>query len=399
MIKMKKVVLSFMIVCLLLFIIPFTLAEYNETDSVCAIYFTGKGCSHCAKVNPIIDEMLEKYPNHVFIKYEVFENKENAPIIQSYADTYGFRPGVPVLIINSNTILQGDFPILKDVDAKLCSLESNPCALIDGSSVDYSELNISTLPGKPEILKGSDVIVGGGNATCESQELTFAKIISLAAVDAVNPCAIAVLVLLLISIMTYNPKKKSKVLLAGLAFCLSIFVMYLVYGLIIVKFFQLVQVLSGVRLWIYKILGVAAIVLGILNIRDFFNYRPGRAGTEMPLMLRPKMKKMMSRVTSPGGAFIVGLFVTLFLLPCTIGPYIIAGGILSTLEFLSTLPWLLLYNLIFILPMLIITFIVYGGLTSVEKVGGWKDKNIKWLHLIAGIIMALLGIAMVVGWV
>lgn len=231
------------------------------------------------------------------------------------------------------------------------------------------------------------------------EQLTIAKILSLAAVDAVNPCALAVLSLMLIAIITYNPKNKKNILLAGSAFIFSVFVMYLFYGMVIIKFFQVVQALTSVRLLLYKILGAAAIILGVLNIKDFFYYKPGSLGTEMPMKLRPKVKKVISGITSPRGAFIVGAFVTVFLLPCTIGPYVIAGGILSAYEILATLPWLLLYNFIFILPMAGITLLVYGGVSKVEDVSEWKDKNIKYLHLMAGTIITLLGAAMLMGWV
>jgi len=147
------------------------------------------------------------------------------------------------------------------------------------------------------------------------------------------------------------------------------------------------------------ILGAGAIVLGILNIKDFFRYKPGGLGTEMPMGLRPKVKKIISGITSPRGAFLVGAFVTVFLLPCTIGPYIIAGGILSALELIKTIPWLLIYNIIFVSPMVAITVIVYVGIANIENVSEWKDKNIRYLHLIAGAIILCLGIAMVFGWV
>jgi cytochrome c biogenesis protein CcdA len=117
----------------------------------------------------------------------------------------------------------------------------------------------------------------------------------------------------------------------------------------------------------------------------------------MPLFLRPKVKKIISKITSPKGAFLIGAFVTFFLLPCTIGPYVIAGGILSALELLKTFPWLLLYNLVFVLPMIVIVGLVYFGFRKVEDVSSWKEKNIKYLHLLAGIIITLLGIIMVLG--
>lgn len=228
-------------------------------------------------------------------------------------------------------------------------------------------------------------------------DISLPYILGLAAVDAVNPCALAVLTLMLIAIITYNPRNRRNVLLAGLAFTLSVFILYLFYGLVIVKFFQVAQAMTAVRLWLYKILGIVAIILGILNIKDFFRYKPGGIATEMPISIRPRVKKIISGITSPKGAFLVGAFVSIFLLPCTIGPYIIAGGILSAMDLLATLPWLLVYNFIFVLPMLVMTCVVYIGFRTVENVSGWKDKNIRYLHLIAGLIMLGLGIGMAAG--
>ena len=201
-----------------------------------------------------------------------------------------------------------------------------------------------------------------------SAELTLVKLVSLAAVDAVNPCALAVLTFLLIAILTHNPEKKRNVLLAGFAFSAAVFVTYLFYGVVIVKFFEIVQALTAVRLWLYKILGAGAIILGVLNVKDWLRHKPGGFATEMPLSFRPKVKKIISGITSPKGAFGVGVFVTIFLLPCTIGPYVIAGGILSMLGLIRAMPLLLFYNLIFISPMLAITLIVYAGFATVENV-------------------------------
>ena len=216
-------------------------------------------------------------------------------------------------------------------------------------------------------------------------------------VDAVNPCALAVLALMLIAILTYNPKERRNILLAGFAFIVAVFFMYLFYGLIIINFFKVVQALTATRLWLYKILGVCAIVLGLLNIKDFIKYKPGGLFTEMPLSLRPIVKKIIQGVTSPRGAFLVGLFVTLFLLPCTIGPYIIAGGILSSLELIKVIDLLLLYNFIFVLPMIGIVLVIWLGLRKISDVTQWKEKNIRYLHLTAGLIMSALGVAMTFG--
>ena len=228
-------------------------------------------------------------------------------------------------------------------------------------------------------------------------ELSIINIIWLATVDAVNPCAIAVLSLMLISIITYDPKNRKNILLSGFAFIVSVFFIYLLYGLVIIRFFQIVQGLTEIRLILYELLGVIAIIIGVLNIKDFIRYRPGGIMTEMPIKWRPKAKEIISNITSPKGAAAIGAFVTVFLLPCTMGPYLIAGGILSIMRIIQTLPWLLLYNFIFVLPMIVITLLVYTGISKVDDITGWKATNIRKLHFISGIIMIGIGFIMITG--
>lgn len=229
-------------------------------------------------------------------------------------------------------------------------------------------------------------------------DLSFITIISLAIVDAINPCAIAVMAMVLMALLLHDPTNKRRVLFGGLAFTAAVFILYFFYGLIMVQFFSRVIPETGLfSYYVFKGFGVFAILLGLLNIKDYLYYKPGGVATEMPMKMRPRVKMWIKRITSPAGAFVIGLIVTLFLLPCTIGPYIIASGKLSVLTFLATIPWLLIYNLIFILPMIAITLIIYFGVSSVEGVSGWKEKKIKNIHLIEGIILILLGVAMFSG--
>ena len=231
-------------------------------------------------------------------------------------------------------------------------------------------------------------------------ELSFVYILGLALVDAINPCALAVMTIVLMEMLLQDPTKRKNVLLGGLAFTLAVFILYFLYGAIIVQFFSyLIPETGNYANYIFRGFGVLAIFLGILNLKDFLNYKPGGLGTEMPMKLRPKVKTLIKKMTSPKGAFIVGLFVTLFLLPCTIGPYLIAAGKLSVLGFFQTIPWLLIYNLIFIIPMIIIVGIIYYGFSKVDEVSGWQERHIRTLHLISGILLFLVGLALLFGWI
>jgi len=388
------------IINLLFVILLFNLVGFIENKkvfarpqkTVCAVYFTGVGCSHCAKADPfVLERLLEKYPNLTIIEYEIYQHKENAPLLYEYNESYGSGLGIPLLIFGKDEFLIGDTPILKKASAFLEQKAVNPCPLIDGSSISLEDLDASSLPGEPKIWPESSVEKPGALGEKIKQELTLAKILSLAVADAVNPCALAVLTAMLLAILTYNPQKRRNILWAGLAFTASVFVMYFFYGLVIIRFFQLVQALTSVRLFLYKILGLAAIVLGLLNIKEFFL---GHSSCRVV----PKIGKLLSKITSPKGAFAIGAFVTVFLLPCTIGPYVIVGGILSAINLLKTVPWLLLYNLIFVLPMVGVTVITYFGFSTVENVSGWEEKNVKYLNLVAGLIIFGLGLVMLFGW-
>jgi cytochrome c biogenesis protein CcdA len=228
---------------------------------------------------------------------------------------------------------------------------------------------------------------------------TLIKITSLAAVDAINVCAFAVLTMVLTTILIQHPEKPKKVLTSGLAFIAAIFITYTFYAFVIVQFLSVLdQNLKQITPYMYKGLAMLAMVIGALNIKDFFMYKKGGIATEMPIWMRPKVKRIIQRITSPKGAFVIGILVTLFLLTCTVWPLFIAAGELAHLSLLGALPWFLYYNLIFVSPMLAIVFLVYLGFTRVQEVSGWKDKHVKLLHLIAGLLLFSIGVALLMGW-
>ncbi len=226
----------------------------------------------------------------------------------------------------------------------------------------------------------------------------FLKITGLALADSVNPCAIAVLVMILVSILIKNPNNRKKIIIAGGAFISSIFLAYLLYGTIIIQFFKIfAEFLRINSIYVYKGLAILAMLLGALNIKDYFYYKKGSFATEMPLFMRPKVKKIINGISSAKGVFIIGFIVTLFLLPCTMGPYIVASGLLAKMGLIKAIPLLIYYNIIFVLPMIIIVMLIYFGFKKVGEVSDWKERNIKKLHLIAGMLLFLTGFALLNG--
>ncbi|MFZ5365877.1 MAG: cytochrome c biogenesis CcdA family protein [Patescibacteria group bacterium] len=229
------------------------------------------------------------------------------------------------------------------------------------------------------------------NNTCQVcgpiERPSFWVISSAAFVDSINPCAIAVLLILLGALLATKEKKKAAA--TGLFFIFALYLAYFLLGLGLVSFLQL----SGLATLFHRLIGGLAILVGLLNLKDFFWYGGGGFVMEIPRSWRPTIQKLLKGVTSPFGAFLMGFVVTAFELPCTGGPYVFVLGLLSSnINWTKILPTLLYYNFIFVLPLLFITSLIYFGYSTVEKTTAWKDRNLRILHLIAGLIMLSLGI-------
>jgi len=329
-------------------------------------FFYSPGCPHCSAVSDFLDEIEDHYPVTIS-RINTIEHPEMFLQIQrEYGVPASEWSYVPKAFVGDYYCIGG----LQCTD----SIESEVQRILESGG--YSNTT--------------------GDVADDS--ISYVHIFGLAAVDAVNPCALAVLVILLTAILTRYPRQKHKALQAGLLFTASIFLCYFLMGLLIILGFKAITGITQLStIWFYKILGVIAIIIGTFNLKDYFRYGGGGFVMEVPRGWRPRMKKIIGSTTTPAGAFFVGIVVSLFLLPCTSGPYFVAGGILSELSWMDALLPLLMYNIIFVMPMIAITVAVYVGFAEVEHVSGWKDKNIRYLHLIAGLILVGLGIAMVSG--
>lgn len=215
----------------------------------------------------------------------------------------------------------------------------------------------------------------------------FAILIPAAAADSINPCAFAVMLLLLTAILSKNQDKK-KALRAGLAFSLAVFVTYFLLGLGVLRLLGNFESLVYLK-WIVWIVGA---LVWLANLKDFFWYGKGFT-MEVPQAWRPLMMKIIKKTLSPIGAFVVWVIISLFLLPCSSGPYLTILGYLRANELDARLWWyiyLIVYNLIFVSPMVIIAFLIGLGYSTADKIWAFKNKNTRLIHLIMWVVMLLL---------
>ncbi|MFH1212259.1 MAG: cytochrome c biogenesis protein CcdA [Candidatus Woesearchaeota archaeon] len=354
-----------------------SLSFVNAEDLTCAYFFYGDGCQHCAKVEPLINnlEIQSDFPVEIR-RFEIYNNRSNMLLLNQYFDAYEIpnaKRGIPAFLVG-NKYLIGDSAIR---DALEKTMEENK-----GAACPNLE------------AQNAQGISGSKPPTEKLDSLSMLAVVGAALVDSINPCAIAVLLILMSALLAAGDKKKA--IKAGFAFTVSIYIAYFLFGL---GLFSAIQV-SGLSYWFYRIIGILAIIIGLANIKDFIWYGGGGFVMEIPRSWRPKLKEMLGKVTSPIGAFLMGFIVCLFELPCTGGPYIVILGLLADkMTMWASIPILLLYNFVFVLPLIIITLLIYSGFANVEKATKWKDNNLRILHLIAGTIMLVLGIMITFGFV
>lgn len=362
---MKKFILIFAV---LLFLPFLAFAQENKKE---AVYFYAPWCTHCQNVNKFFTEngFYEKYD----IKKFNFDEAENKALLSKILREKGVQNvGIPALVIDEEVFL-GDAPIVKDFESRI----ENSQGIASQFVMKFGEGKVEQ-PTEPKI------------SFKEKYGISLSVLAGAALVDAINPCAFAVLILLIATVL--NAQGKRKALYSGLLFSLAIFVSYILMGLGVYKaitVFNLPQVISIV-------VGGLALIIGLANLKDAFWY--GKFFImEVPLSWRPKMQTILRHVTSPFGALTAGFLVSLFLLPCTSGPYVVVLGLLAEkVEFAKTFALLVLYNLIFVSPMIAITLAVsYFGVKA-GKLEGWRQNNLKLLHFIAGVIMTIIGAYLIV---
>ncbi|MBT6401764.1 hypothetical protein HN803_08180 [candidate division WWE3 bacterium] len=347
-----------------LFVFTSATSNSNIVKAESEIYFFyGDGCPHCTEVHNYFDEqnIYNRYP---IDQREIYFNRDNALLFTELMSNLGIAPqksGVPTAVIGNKALI-GSLPIIENFE-------------IEADKYLNDEIQ------KPKAVEEKSTI-----------NLTLPAVIAASIVDAINPCAFAVLILLMSTILIGgNPQKALK---TGLAFASSIFISYFLMGLGLYKALSLGEV-SGI---FFKIVGWLAIILGLFNLKDWLWYGKGFL-LEVPMSWRPKLKRLIQAVTSPKGAFGIGFVISLFLLPCTSGPYIVILGMLADKVLQSkALLYLFIYNLIFVSPMLLITWAVYKGFDP-AKAEKMRQKQLKTLHLIAGIIMIIMGIVVLSGWI
>ena len=164
----RKNLIKFLIIFLFLVPLGGGIFAQGEIKTTCAVYFTGIGCPHCAKTDPIVlGELVKENPDLIIAEYEIYQQRLNASLLYEYDSKYKSGLGIPLIIFNRDFSLRGDKPILDNIKEMLGKVKGNNFPLIDGSSSPFKDLDITKLPGQPKFWSKDRILIkigdGGDN--------------------------------------------------------------------------------------------------------------------------------------------------------------------------------------------------------------------------------------------
>ncbi len=352
---------------LLLLLIP-------SAFSIEVLEYYGIGCSHCARTDATLSALTQEYGLEI-TKKEIYQNEENREEMFILYERFGQNPalgGVPTTLVGDQVMVIGEMEKYQwERLFELCINNTCPGGVYTHDTID------SVSP-----IEEQD----------PTTQLTWGIILGAALVDSINPCTLAIMAMLLGVILIADGRKR--MLLSGVTFFTVIFFMYMFFGMGILQAIASPEITDI----FFKVVTAGALLLALMELNAYLHYKPGFLAVEMPMFLRPHAQKIIDRATSLLGVAVAALFCSFFLLPCSSGPYLMVLAMVSKAVTLQSFTYLVVYNLVFILPMVLITFAVYFGYTTVEKVGDAREKYIRQIHLVSGVLLFLLFLFMLNEW-
>jgi len=318
-------------------------------------------------VKPVLATLRQKYPELDVEELEIWHNQTNQQTFAAMSRQYGLKnAGIPLVLIG-NTVLAGDAQIIAHLEERI---------LLEKEQL----LSCDTLPVKmaPE------------PSYTEPTALTPQMVFLPALIDSLNPCALSVLVFLLISIAAAANRRR--ILLIGGSYITAVFLFHLFMGIGIFSFVTL----SGFSK-AFSLIGAAiAVILGLITLSDVLRNRE-----TFFLSVSESGKGLMAkyiRLASIPAAFVLGILAGLLGFSCTGGIYISILALMSrSMTFYDGLPYLLLYNIIFVLPLVLVTLLAAYGM-SMERADSWRTEHKRTLRLVIGIVLVALGVVVFLGW-
>lgn len=429
-----------------------TSAHADSMRKVNVYFFWGRGCPHCADEAKFLETLRARYPELEVKSFEVWSNQVNARLLVSAANQFGITAkGVPMTFIGHLApisgylndgvtgklieerlrycIEQGCEDPIRDLAAFVEPEPSRRAESPPGAKEEQAEGVGAAPAGKKQRMqeagesqrteplpppaastetgvargtaptgpgpRGENLVtiplVGARDATDMSLP---ALTVVLAALDSFNPCAFFVLFTLLGILV--HARSRTRMLIIGGTFVFFSGFIYFIFMSAWLNIFLYV----GKLMVITVIAAAIALIIGVINIKDFFFFGRGLS-LSIPEGAKPRlfdrMRNLLKASSTPSmllGAVILSIAANTYELLCTVGfPMIFTRVLtLNNLETFQYYSYLVLYNVIYVIPLgaIVLAFSVTLGARKLS------EKQGQVLKLVSGLMMLFLGIVLLV---
>lgn len=348
-----------------------------ENSDLLVEFFYAEECGHCEEKVPVIDEIEDYYGNNITVQrksIDIFEYK------QQFYD-YGFTSTPGVVVKNQSS---GNYTTFSYENINVENLKD---------SIEYHLAgNYTEKP--PEVDQDTFCMDTPFGTICiNASELSLPVLtIILGALDSVNPCAFFVL-LFLLNLLLYAKSRRRMFIIGGIFIFFSGFIYFLLMALLLTAFTAIEQPLI-----VTVVAGFIALILGSINIKDFFFFKRGFSLSMSKIKRQKLFKKMRSVVkiehlpTMIVGTVVLAIFANTYELACTLALPVVFTDILiiHNVPLFHAYLYILLYNVIYVIPLIIIVLIFVVTLGR-RKLSEYQGRILK---LFSGIMMFSFGLVM-----
>jgi glutaredoxin len=339
-------------------------------------FFWSQKCPHCLKAVPFIDSLQQDYAWLQVHSAEISQNRLNLKRYAEMARSLGHNASsVPAFFICGQLITGYDSP--RGIGQQILDLASTcrhtPVTAL--SAADESTLQLPFI----------------GSVDADSNSLLMFTLI-IAGMDSFNPCAFFVLMFLL-SLMVHA-RSRARMLLIGSTF---VGISALIYFLFMSAWLNLFMMIGAIPV-ITLIAGMVAVIIGIINTKDYFFFKQGPSLT-IPESAKPTLYRRMRDLLKTDniatmllGTATLAVAANSYELLCTAGFPMVYTRLLtlSELSSLQHYAYLVLYNLIYVIPLIIIVIIFSYTLAAYKL----SEQQGRFLKLLSGLMMLGLGLIM-----
>ncbi|MFW2403354.1 MAG: thioredoxin family protein [Gammaproteobacteria bacterium] len=355
--------------------------------SVHLYFFWTATCPHCQRAKPFVETLPDKYPwlqlhSHVLDR----EHRDHVSLYVDMARALGKKAGsVPAFLFCGKMFTGYDEESTTGAFLVDGLRECHETALETGGQI--ATLEPETAAEEPAL---SIPLIG--ELDVEAWSLPALTLV-LAGLDSFNPCAFFVL-LFLLSLLVHARSRQRMLIIGGTFVFFSGFI----YFLFMAAWLNLFLVIGNTQ-WVTLGAGLVALVLGLINIKDFVWFKRG-VSLSIPDDAKPKLYERMRGLVAADnlaammlGAIALSIAANSYELLCTAGfPMVFTRALtLNDLPTSSYYLYLVFYNVIYVIPLLLIVGVFVATLGSRKL----SEREGRVLKLLSGLMMFELGVVLV----